>query len=93
MKLLVFYVTESHLNVVKNAIFSAGGGSYGNFKNCSWEVTGKGQYQEDKAPLIENKEYKVEILCEKNIIEAATEALKSAHPCNDPPYYIINIDK
>lgn len=93
MKLLVFYVTESHLNIVKNAIFSAGGGSYGDYKNCSWEVAGKGQYQEGKAPLTENKEHKVEVLCEKNIIEAAIEALKLTHPCNNPPYYIINVDQ
>jgi hypothetical protein len=93
MKLLVFYVTESHLNTVKNSIFSAGGGAYEDFKNCSWEVVGKGQYQEGKAPLTKNKEYKVEILCKKNIIDAVIEALKLTHPCKSPPYYIITADQ
>jgi hypothetical protein len=35
---LCFYVSESHLEVVKQAMFAAGGGRIGDYDSCCWQV-------------------------------------------------------
>jgi hypothetical protein len=45
---LVFYVPESHLESVKQAVFSAGAGSMGNYDSCCWQVKGQGQFRPTK---------------------------------------------
>ena len=39
---LFFYVPVTHLERVKDAVFNAGGGSLGNYANCSWQIKGEG---------------------------------------------------
>lgn len=89
---LSFYVTESFLEIVKKALFSAGAGEYGHFKNCAWETLGRGQYQLDGQALVQQPEYKVEILCRENCLGPVIQALKQAHPCEDPAFYLTKID-
>ena len=38
----IFYVPESHLKPVKEAIFLAGAGTYGSYSKCAWETLGRG---------------------------------------------------
>ena len=40
-----FYVPETHLELVKNAMFDAGAGRIGNYECCSWETSGTGQFK------------------------------------------------
>lgn len=89
---LSFYVGEAFLAPVKKALFSAGAGEYGRFKQCAWETLGRGQYQMDGEALVEQSEYKVEILCREACLEKAIQALKETHPCEDPVYYLTKID-
>jgi hypothetical protein len=42
---LFFYVPESHLEVVKDAVFAAGAGTIGDYQNCCWQVLGQGQFR------------------------------------------------
>ena len=52
---LCFYVPESHLDAVKQAVFAAGGGRIGHadgggrlvgtYDSCCWQVLGHGQYR------------------------------------------------
>jgi structural hemagglutinin/hemolysin toxin protein RtxA len=44
MYMLNFLVPETHLDVVKNAIFSVGAGSVGNYMHCAWQILGEGQF-------------------------------------------------
>ena len=37
---LVFFVPESHKEIVKNELFGIGAGSIGNYDQCSFEVEG-----------------------------------------------------
>ncbi len=90
---LSFYVSESALGAVKKAVFEAGAGEYGHFKNCAWETLGNGQYQSsDDETLVQQPEYKVEVLCRAGCLNTVLEALKSAHPCDEPPFYLTKID-
>ena len=41
---LFFYVSETYLEQVKNAVFEAGAGRVGNYLHCAWQTKGEGQF-------------------------------------------------
>ncbi len=101
MYLLCFNVPESHLEIVKNAVFSAGAGKIGNYSHCSWQTLGEGQF----IPLANSNafigkintlekvaEYKVEIVCDETHIKNVVAALKLAHPYEVPSYQILKLE-
>jgi structural hemagglutinin/hemolysin toxin protein RtxA len=101
MYLINFYVPETHLESVKSAMFKAGAGTIGNYSNCTWQVAGQGQFMpmEGSDPYLgktrqleQVKEYKVEMICAKDKLDAAIAALKKSHPYETLPYYIIATD-
>lgn len=92
---LVFFVPVTHADSVKNAVFKAGAGRIGNYDSCCWQVLGEGQFRPQKGsdPFIgaENRletvqEYRVELVCDDQHLEAAVKAMKQAHPYEEPAY-------
>jgi len=92
-----FYVPILHCEDVKNAIFEAGAGQVGNYKNCSWQTLGEGQfepmdgskpYQGNEGSLETLGEYRVEMVCSDSFIKSAVEALKNSHPYEEPAYTV-----
>ena len=92
---LEFYVPETHINEIKNAIFTAGAGKIGNYDCCCWETSGTGQFRpcSGSNPFIgeEGKiesvlEIKVEMICKKELIAKVIEVLKETHPYETPAY-------
>ncbi len=86
---LAFFVPPSHVEEVKDAMFSAGGGCIGAYDCVSWQTLGEGQYRpgEGSSPFIGTPgqleklpEYKVEMVCAADRIRAVVAALKQAHP-------------
>lgn len=90
---LVFFVPESHLELVKAAVFAAGAGAIGNYDQCCWQVKGVGQFR----PLIGSNpfvgqaqqlesvtEYRVEMVCDDAQIKSAVTVLRAAHPYEEP---------
>lgn len=101
MYMLYFHVPETHLEVVKKAVFAAGAGSVDNYIHCAWETLGEGQFmpiQGSQAFIGEiNKlekvpEYKVETICTKERIKEVVAALKNAHPYESPSYQVMRIE-
>jgi len=97
-----FYVPESHLESVKTAVFEAGAGTIGDYEYCCWQVLGQGQFKPlpDSQPFIGKSgkleavaEYKVEMVCDDNWIQAAVDAFKSAHPYEEPAYQIWRLEE
>ncbi len=97
---ICFYVPESHLEVVKDALFIAGAGRIGNYDRCSWQCLGEGQFRplEGSQPAIGLKgtvervpEYKVELVCASENIRAAIVALRASHPYEEPAYDVLKI--
>ena len=97
---LVFFVPESHKELVKQAVFSQGAGRYQGYDHCSWEVVGKGQFKplKDSQPFIGQHdkiekvtEYRVETICDSVHIKAVLVALLAAHPYQQPAYDVIPI--
>lgn len=101
MYMIAFYVPETHLEPVKNAIFQAGAGRIGNYSHCAWQIEGVGQFMPlagsnafigaidtvEKAP-----EYKVEAICDDAHIKEVVAALKLAHPYETPAYQVWQLE-
>lgn len=101
MYLFCFNVPESHLEQVKEAVFNAGAGKYGNYSHCSWQTLGESQFKPlpgshpyigEVNKLTVVKEYKVETVCDPKLLEAVIAALKAAHPYEAPSYQAWKID-
>lgn len=95
-----FYVPETHLEIVKTALFAAGAGRIGHYDYCCWQTKGVGQFRAlaGSAPYIgqqgkveQVEEYKVELVCSKENLEQAVAALKKAHPYEEPAYEVYQI--
>ncbi len=98
---LIVYIPESHTEAVKKAMFNAGAGRQGNYDQCSWQVKGQGQFRplSGSQPFIGNthtveevEEYRVEILCEASCLKAVINALKNAHPYEEPAYDVVALE-
>lgn len=98
---LSFYVPSAHIDVVKQAVFDAGGGRIGNYDSCCWQVAGQGQFRplpgSDPAvggigqlELVD--EFKVEMVCDDACIAAAVAALRRAHPYEEPAYQVWKLE-
>ena len=98
---LCFYVPESHLESVKEAVFAVGAGRIGDYDHCCWQILGEGQFRPltgsnphigEQNSLTVVAEYKVELVCEAKIIHAVIEALKAAHPYEEPAFDVIRLE-
>ena len=97
---LCFFVPESHLEPVKQAVFAAGGGRIGDYEHCCWQVLGQGQFRPGPGadPFIGQAgkletvaEYRVELVCEDDLIAGVVAALKAAHPYEEPAYDVLRL--
>lgn len=92
---LCFFVPDSHLEEVKQAIFAVGGGRIGDYDSCCWQTHGKGQFRplDGADPFIGDlgkvetvAEWKVEMVVADDLIRQAVAALKATHPYETPAY-------
>ncbi|MDZ7924855.1 MAG: NGG1p interacting factor NIF3 [Marinagarivorans sp.] len=98
---LSFYVPEAALEVVKLALFNAGAGRIGLYDHCAWQVLGQGQFRpllganpaigqtpsEHQSPVLERvDEYLVEMVLEDEYLVPVVQALKQAHPYEEPAF-------
>ncbi|KTD21145.1 hypothetical protein [Legionella londiniensis] len=99
---LTFYVPESHLETVKNALFAAGAGKIGDYDHACWQCLGQGQFRPlaGANPTIGKPEelsyvaeYKVEMLCDVDLIHEIVHQLKKAHPYEEPAYAVTRIEQ
>lgn len=92
---LAFFVPPSHLDVVKAAVFAAGGGHLGDYDQCAWQTLGQGQFRplDGSQPFIgqagqleQLEEWKVELVVTDDLIAQVVAALKQSHPYETPAY-------
>ncbi|MBN2279876.1 MAG: NGG1p interacting factor NIF3 [Candidatus Marinimicrobia bacterium] len=97
---LNFYVPESHLSGVKEALFNAGAGKIGHYQKCCWQVRGEGQFlpMENSCPAVGQPgrvehvvEYKVEMVCDDALVKDVIEALVLNHPYEEPAYDLVKV--
>ncbi|MBW0149043.1 Nif3-like dinuclear metal center hexameric protein [Marinobacter arenosus] len=99
---LCYFVPESHLETTKRALFEAGAGRIGDYDSCAWQCAGQGQFRplDGSDPFLGKKgalevvdEYKVELVCEDNLVGEALKALKQAHPYEEPAYEVYRMEE
>ncbi len=97
---LCFFIPETHVEQVKQALFNKGAGRIGLYDYCSWQAMGEGQFRplEGSEPFlgVTNKietvaEYKVEMVCEESLIKDVVKELIKTHPYQEPAYEIYQI--
>lgn len=100
MHKLGFYVPESHLDLVKEALFAVGAGRIGDYDSCCWQVKGVGQFRplQDSKPYIGQPgeieqlvEYRIELVCDDHLVKAAVAALLAAHPYEEPAWDLVHL--
>lgn len=95
-KLTTFIPTEN-TEAVLSALYAAGAGQIGNYKNCSFSVKGKGTFMpcKNSNPTIGNinelefvEEMRVEIIFPTHLQKKIFQTLKKAHPYEEVAHYI-----
>ncbi len=98
---LAFFVPDSHVEMVKDAVFAAGGGRIGDYDHCAWQVLGSGQFRplDGSQPFIGEtgrvervEEWKVELVVGDEFIRAVVAALKASHPYETPAYEVWRLE-
>jgi len=86
-------VPETHAEAIRAALGNSGAGKVGNYDFCSFSVKGTGRFRPLKGanPAIgeagkieEVAEEKIETVCYKSDLEKVLEAVKKAHPYEEP---------
>jgi hypothetical protein len=94
---LVVFVPRDSLNSVRDAVFAAGAGRIGNYERCSWYTDGTGTFLADEGanptsgkPGVEQlvEEYRLETVFPEEAQDAVLEALRAAHPYEEPAFDI-----
>ncbi len=98
---ITFYVPESHLDVVKEAMFKVGAGKIGNYSKCCWQTKGQGQFLAEagsdphtgsQGTVSQVDEYKVELVCLDEVVKDVVAAMKQAHPYEEPAYQVFKLE-
>ncbi|MEZ0363428.1 Nif3-like dinuclear metal center hexameric protein [Mycobacterium sp. pUA109] len=91
----VIYVPVEHADAVRAGVFAAGAGHIGDYAQCSWSVTGVGQFLPGDAasPAIGRRgaveqvtEDRVEVVAPAASRAAVLAALRAAHPYEEPAF-------
>ncbi len=100
MHKLCFYVPESHLEQVKDAVFEAGAGRIAHYDRCCWQMLGEGQFRPlpGSSPYLGKEknietvaEYRVEMVCDEAVVKDVVDALKKSHPYETPAFDLLTI--
>lgn len=102
---LVFFCPPLALPDIKTAIFAAGAGRYpgpGAYSECCFTTPGIGQFRPgesanphigERGKVEEVGEVRCETLCVgRDVTQAAVEALKKAHPYEEPAYEVYKLE-
>ena len=97
---LCVYIPQTHLEQVKQALFSAGAGVQGNYSDCCWQTLGTGQFKalEGSSPYLGQQkkteyvnEYRLEMLVSNDCLKQVVSALRLAHPYEEPAFDLVQL--
>ena len=97
---LVVFVPVDALKQVTNAIFAAGAGAIGNYRNCGFQAEGTGTFlpmagakpaigKRGKTETVQEMRFEAIVPAEK--LEAVVAAMKDAHPYETPAFDILRL--
>jgi hypothetical protein len=92
---LVWFVPREALETTRQAVFAAGGGVIGAYTRCSWYTEGTGTFLggEGTTPSVGQAgreervaELRVETVVPADRVDAVVDALRAAHPYEEPAF-------
>lgn len=101
IKKLITFVPKNAAEKVRNAIFDAGGGSIGNYENCSFNVEGQGSFKGnqwsnptvgEKGTIHFEEEMQLGITFGKHLQTNILKALFESHPYEEVAYEITTLE-
>ena len=101
LKNLITSVPIAQADALRSALFDVGGGSAGNYNNCSFNSEGFGTFKgnEKSNPVLESQnemkgveEIKIEIVFKKHLEAVILKTLKEYHPYEEVAYTITTLE-
>ena len=101
LRKLEVYVPKNYADQLQNALFLAGAGEIGDYKNCSFQTEGIGTFLPSKHanPFIGESgkqervdEVKIEVVFTKDIEKRLILEMEKVHPYDEIPYQIYILD-
>jgi dinuclear metal center YbgI/SA1388 family protein len=101
LRKLVTFVPHGQADQVRQAVFSAGGGSIGEYDSCSFNLQGQGTFRgsANTHPFAGEKEVfhmepetRIETIFPAHIQARVIQALLAAHPYEEPAYDIYTLE-
>ena len=98
LDILVTYVPLEHTERVLAALFAAGAGQLGSYRECAFVSAGTGQFRplEGADPAIGTlgelervAENRVELVLPRPLRAAVVAALRAAHPYEEPAFHVL----
>ncbi|MCB9364730.1 MAG: Nif3-like dinuclear metal center hexameric protein [Flavobacteriales bacterium] len=98
---LVVFCPITHFKQVKNAMFGAGAGTIGDYKECSFNSIGEGTFKPEgtakpfvgtKNELHTEKEVRVEMIVQSHLLSKVLSAMIDTHPYEEVAYDIFRIE-
>jgi len=94
---LEVFVPIDHRDVLREALFAAGGGEIGAYSKCSFNIEGTGTflpgedadpYSGNKGKLEEASEVKIEVMYPTYLRRSILSAMRKAHPYEEVAHYL-----
>lgn len=101
IKKLITFVPSKDAQILRNALFTAGAGSIGNYENCSFNIEGKGSFKGNefsnpvmgkKGELHFEEETQIGITFAKHLQNNILKALFATHPYEEVAYEITTLE-
>ena len=100
--LFVVSVPVEHADAVRASLHDAGAGKLGNYSHCSFSYRGVGRFKPETGAqptigaignLMAVEEERIEVLCERAKVAAVIEAMKKAHPYEEPAFHFFSVEQ
>ncbi|MCI0461975.1 MAG: Nif3-like dinuclear metal center hexameric protein [Gemmataceae bacterium] len=92
---IVVFVPDKDLSPVSDALFAAGAGQIGQYRECSFRLAGTGTFfgTDSTNPTVGQKgrreevsEWRLEAVCPEALVEQAVSGMRRAHSYEEPAY-------
>lgn len=96
--LIITTVSPDGVEVVLDAIAAAGGGIVGDYSHCAFTSAGHGHFKPneraqphvgERGQVNQEAEIRIETFCPRERAKSVVDALRAAHPYEEPVIYIV----
>lgn len=101
LRKIITFVPETHADVVRQAMFEAGGGHIGNYSSCSYTTEGLGSFKAnaDANPFVGTAgqlhfepEQRIEMVVPYYQVQKVVKAMNEVHPYEEVAFDVVSIE-